>query len=35
MNEREIARLRSLMEYEAERTEPPPGFPVLLARWCQ
>ena len=25
MNEREIARLRSLMEYEAERTEPPPS----------
>lgn len=29
MNQEEIARLRDLMEFEAGRTEPPIGFPVL------
>src|SRR5215471_16844076 len=29
MNAAEIATLRALMEYEAARTEPPRGFPVL------
>ena len=29
MNERDIVRLRELMEYEASRTEPPAGFPHL------